>query len=283
MITLFKRKYTLLKKGMLIITMIALVSTTIPASTTWEVFEGLSDYAPNGVPDFDQRQDEDWFWFGHMNYCGACSAANILWYLDSRHGDSWDLVPSLVPGVDDHDEENVVPLIEAMADYTLTDIYGTTSARRMRNGLVNWIDDQGYSSSYNVQWIKKPTFSTITNAIGDGDGDDNVIILYLHTYNNNNNKKNLHWVAVQGYLSGSTDKIKICDPCCNAANPDSENQYFTQHNDAYYVSHDPHDIADSSHWWEANIKIVDLWESYGNGEYCSDAHVTDAIIIEDLS
>ena len=59
-------------------------------------------------------------------------------------------------------------------------------------------------------------------------------------------------------------------------------EYFTQHNDAQYVSHDPYDVEDSSHWWEAKIKIVDLWEFYGE-EYCCEAHITDAIIIEDLS
>lgn len=43
------------------------------------------DYSPNGVPDFDQKQD-NWIYqpSGAWTYCGPVALANCLWWFDSK-------------------------------------------------------------------------------------------------------------------------------------------------------------------------------------------------------
>ena len=89
---------------------------------------GWTDYAPNGVPDFDQKQVPWWNWgTGQWSYCGPVAAANSLWWFDSKfepspvmplgilpppspHNDNYYLVTSYggwPPMWDDHDPTNV--------------------------------------------------------------------------------------------------------------------------------------------------------------------------------
>ena len=65
--------------------------TSTPTSTPeiyWKA-GGWRDYAPSGVPDFDQKQDKwgvgvlgapGWRW----TYCGPVAMANSLWWFDSK-------------------------------------------------------------------------------------------------------------------------------------------------------------------------------------------------------
>ena len=54
-----------------------------PPGTCWKPGD-LVDYAPNGVPDFDMRQ-QDWRnQAGRWNYDGPVALANSLWWLDAR-------------------------------------------------------------------------------------------------------------------------------------------------------------------------------------------------------
>jgi hypothetical protein len=83
------------------------------------------DYAPSGMPDIDQRQD-DWIKMetGYWTFCGPCAVANCFKWFDSKYneglggwpGDGIDAFPlvrdymdQLAPfsGWDDHDPWNV--------------------------------------------------------------------------------------------------------------------------------------------------------------------------------
>jgi hypothetical protein len=85
----------------------------------WHWKPGCEDYAPSGVPDFDQRQ-VGW-WHPHTyqwSFCGPTAVANCFWWLDSKHyvqagmpGDGFDYFPL----VRDY-ENNMTPLAGEIQD-----------------------------------------------------------------------------------------------------------------------------------------------------------------------
>jgi hypothetical protein len=72
----------------------------------WEPFFG--DYAPSGMPDFDQKQDG---WInpqtGHWSFCGPVALADCFWWFDSKHN-----LPPGVPG----DSTDAFPLVRDYLD-----------------------------------------------------------------------------------------------------------------------------------------------------------------------
>jgi len=127
---------------------------------------GWIDYAPNGVPDFDQKQN---LWdnppgSGNWTFCGPVAVANSLWWFDSKfepdpvtpsgnpppspHNDNYYLVTSYggyPPALDDHDPQNVggmgTPgLVDDLACYFGTDagIRGT-EVHTMAYGLQQYL------------------------------------------------------------------------------------------------------------------------------------------------
>jgi uncharacterized repeat protein (TIGR01451 family) len=140
---------------------------------------GWTDYAPNGVPDFDQKQS----WVSAppappWTYCGPVAAANSLWWFDSKfepypvlpqggppptpHNDNYYLVMSyggIPPTWDDHDPINVIGLgAPALVDH-LAWYFDT-------NGLRSGIPIMGtevHAMTYGLQWYlyndpKSPTY-----------------------------------------------------------------------------------------------------------------------------
>jgi hypothetical protein len=96
-----------------------------PTDNDWYYLPAYPNYAPNGLPDFSQLQQEDWRESGHASLCGAVCLANIFWWFDSKHedpngkpGDGVDTYPLVkdyhAPGTpesgsysDDHSFNNV--------------------------------------------------------------------------------------------------------------------------------------------------------------------------------
>jgi putative component of membrane protein insertase Oxa1/YidC/SpoIIIJ protein YidD len=85
-----------------------------------------TDYAPSGMPDFDQKQDNWWKQVEtqqEWTFCGPVAVANCWWWFDSKFnnpagvpGDGWDQFPLVrdyldnnppLVGFDDHDPWNV--------------------------------------------------------------------------------------------------------------------------------------------------------------------------------
>jgi hypothetical protein len=163
----------------------------------WYFLPSFNNYAPSGLPDFDQRQDEDWKnnYLGtpHWSHCGPVAAANLLWWFDSKHSnqqgfpgdgvDEYPLIRRVYGGgvyLDDHIPSIVHPFVELIADYTQTDEAwpGGTRVWHMRSGLQNLIDDAGTGDEYTVELITKPSFSEILQWVTNGRG----VLLHLFGY-----------------------------------------------------------------------------------------------------
>jgi uncharacterized repeat protein (TIGR01451 family) len=123
---------------------------------------GWVDYAPSGVPDFDQKQPP---WdnpqgSSQWTFCGPVAAANSLWWFDSKlepspipppaPSDNYYLVTSYQGfGLDDHDPSNVGALgppglVDDLAWYFDTD--GIRSASPLKTGT------EVHSMSLGLQW-----------------------------------------------------------------------------------------------------------------------------------
>jgi hypothetical protein len=148
--------------------------TNPPIQMYWK--ENYVDYAPSGVPDFDQRQDQ-WcapglppppFW----SWCAPTAVANSLWWMDSRFEsmdsppparvDTFRLVTNYKAGIDDHDPANVVPFNEHL--HYLMDTDGN------RTGIVHVgtnVFDMQVGIAHYLSW-------TGVNPPGDVNGDGRV-------------------------------------------------------------------------------------------------------------
>lgn len=98
----------------------------------WYFLPAYSNYAPRGIPDFDQQQDNwkarqgIWRFIGGLwSFCGPTALANVFWWFDSKHenpngypGDGINIYPLVInynapgfpapgPWVDDHNFNNV--------------------------------------------------------------------------------------------------------------------------------------------------------------------------------
>ena len=136
--------------------------TAIPYEPSWPWYlkPPYPDYAPSGMPDFDQKQDKWGPAPGVFTWCGPVSVANSLWWFDSKFDPS-AIVPAFGPW-DDHDPKNVDPLVVNLA--FLMDADG------MRTSLThigtNFIDLETGISQY-LQMVG-------INPMGDCDGDGDV-------------------------------------------------------------------------------------------------------------
>jgi len=100
--------------------------SSININDEWYYYPKLQNYAPKGMPDFDQKQNN---WrdsvYNGWTFCGALSVSNIFWYIDSFFsdsngypGDGYDNFPLVLdyhsqgesnpgPNTDDHNINNV--------------------------------------------------------------------------------------------------------------------------------------------------------------------------------
>jgi hypothetical protein len=253
----------------------------------WYHLPSFPNYAPNGLPDFYQKQS-DW-----RNFCGPAAAANILWWFDSKHsnqsgipGDGIDTYPLVrdyfsfgdpIPGpnYDDHNYNNVNDIetswenygsegefIERLAGYMNTNWYRFpkipfvqirgTGPIQFTLGLKLWIKNAGLEEYYTVESIIKPSFSLINERLRNNEG----IILWLGYYMPFFPIPRFfsllfgHCVAVEGI--NSEGYISLSDPFWDGSNPSSNP---TEHNDAGIVSHDVYEVdfsspyPDLSSWW----------------------------------
>jgi hypothetical protein len=131
------------------------------------------DYAPNGMPDFDQKQDSWSSLAGSpgppWTHCGPVALANCLWWFDSQFepnpvdprpfgagivNDNYPLVQTYpVAGMwDDHDTANVMPFVDSLALYCNTNGNMPTSTgtdvNDLMNGAITWINNAGLGSKY---------------------------------------------------------------------------------------------------------------------------------------
>jgi hypothetical protein len=258
------------------------VDEIIPGSvtqTSW-VFKGsYEDYAPSGVPDFDQKQWGEQMWtnpfppVGTWSYCGPVAVANSLWWLDSEFepnptspstiNDGFPLVQSYSPeDWDDHDPQNVPYLVEDLAYLMNTNgqRYGTTNCgtevHEMEMAMNEYLVRQGLDWKFYVHLQKAPDFLWIEEEVKKC--QDVVLLLgFWQTADGVNYwRVGGHYVTVAG-VDSTYMMLAISDPYLDWAeaggagvvSPPPPHPHTgipeTLHNDALYVSHDIYPIGQS--------------------------------------
>jgi hypothetical protein len=133
-----------------------------PPPLYWK--ESYPDYAPSGVPDFNQRQDL-WNKTGLWTWCAPTAAADSLFWMDSRFDSDpvgSNLVTNYTAGIDDHDPQNVQPFIQHLAYLMDTD-----GMRTAPPGPPHWgtlVLDMEAGIAHYLSW-------TGVNPLGDVNGD----------------------------------------------------------------------------------------------------------------
>ncbi|UCD26684.1 MAG: hypothetical protein JSV75_00725, partial [Candidatus Bathyarchaeota archaeon] len=185
------------KSGVLILSALTLlvistvlVSVCAQPETYWKA--SYTDYAPSGMPDFDQKQWGTYNWtnFGTWSHCGPVAVANSLWWYDSAYEisgapppaiiDNFNLVTSYNPGGwDDHDPLNVQPFVEHLAHLMDTDgsrtglVHLGTNVSDMETGVAQYLSWSGVNPQGDVDGngIVDATDLTIVNtAMGSSPG-----------------------------------------------------------------------------------------------------------------
>jgi len=253
----------------------------------WYYLPSFPNYAPSGLPDFDQRQDDTWKTQLGWTFCGPAALADVLWWFDSKHsdpngtiGDGNDIfplvkdynvlgIPNPGPYYDDHNFNNVNDLltqwheskqngelIERIAGYVninwyrfpIVSISGTGSISMMW-GTSKWIKDAGLQDDFKVETIFRPSFPIINERLRNNEG----IVLHLGYYIPGFKLFPIffgHYVAIAGI--NSNGYIAVSDPRYDIMNPCSDP---TKHNDASIVSHDVYQVNFTSpcpllsSWW----------------------------------
>jgi hypothetical protein len=270
-----------LKKLIGIIIIMLMFGTALPvinslgesiSNDNWYYLPSYPNYAPSGLPDFDQRAQFDWKFGDDWTHCSPTSYADILWWFDSKHEsqdgtpgdgvDDYPLVPDFnAPGLpdpgpnsDDHNFNNVNDmdtrwkgdnsgeLIERLGYYCNTNflripirsgIIGTTLFWE-RFGLLKYFRDAGLKNDYKLKHIYYPDFSTVVEHVQNNDG----VKLFLYHYDADD--KVIDWghsVAVAGI--NPDGYIALSDPWYNEMNPQDRH---SDYNDASIVSHDIYEV-----------------------------------------
>jgi C1A family cysteine protease len=242
-----------------------------PLPPGWYWKEGnWTDYAPSGMPDFDQRQDN---WTnnvtGNWSYCGPVSAANSLWWFDSKNepnpvpppaiNDNYGLVTNFSNPWDDHDVRNVQPLVNNLSWLMDTDGQRTgmphngTNVYDMQWGIDKYLINTGFYGYYYERTVKSPDFYWIEEEI---ERCEDVILLLGFWQEDPYMPMGFarvggHYVTCAGVNSGLM-QLGISDPCRDNAEaggpgrvpvPHPYPHNSSVHNDTQYVSHDIYNVT----------------------------------------
>jgi uncharacterized repeat protein (TIGR01451 family) len=213
-----------------------------PMEMFWKGNEGYEDYAPNGIPDFDQKQDG---WFNpqseQWSYCGPVAAANSLWWFDSKfepdpqtpepgvENDHFPLVSSYSPGPqDDHDPANVGGmgprgLVDELAWWMNTDdqqgtgsLHQGTNAADMERGIDAYLHAHGVDDQFYTKTVQAPTFDYVCEQVEQS--EDVVLLIGFWEYIGDNTwlRYGGHYVTVAG-VDRAYRHIAFSDPSFDVA------------------------------------------------------------------
>ena len=269
-------------------------TTDPPPIDTCEVYKSsYEDYAPSGMPDFDQKQDNWKHGGGLWNWCGPVALANCIWWFDSKYEtspvDPRPFYPSGTPNDnypllssygawDDHDSANVVPFIQALKPYCFTNVFepGTVMAD-MEKGFNDWATAAGVDDDYETELIPGPDFARISSEVAAS--NDVILLLGFYEPGHSSGEARLggHYVTVAGYCTEATD-ICISDPYfdINEGEPPAGIAHLSEvHNNAEFVSgphgtnhHDRYNVWPVTHSCPtpatSSISYTTNWTYLGN-------------------
>lgn len=278
----------------LALALILLVSS--PVNAHWVNKSGFEDYAQHmvgappqsdrtdGMPDFDQKQDNWMNSFNQWNWCGPVAVGNCLWWFDSKFetikckslppgtlvmppaiSDHYNLVHMMMSGLDDHDPNNVIPFITLLGNQVPGGIGAAgITPPQMKQMIENYfaLPQVNLFGHYTVRIIWMPTFEQI---YGEVEVSQDVIVLvgfYQTLPNGMWCRFGGHYMTVAGVDSQNTQKwISFSDPYRDNAEMGGagvvHNGWLIPHiwppahmahvhNDAGNVSHDVYPIFPSN-------------------------------------
>ncbi|NOY88771.1 MAG: hypothetical protein GXO93_05190 [FCB group bacterium] len=236
-----------------------------PSADTCEFYKSpYTDYAPQGMPDFDQKQDA-WNDPQGWTHCGPVAVANCLWWFDSKFepnpldprpfgvttpNDGYNLITAYGQW-DDHDTNNVQPLVNNLANLMGTNLAGRgTNLQNLVNGTQQFIANAGLSQDYKDSLQLSPTFDFIKEQVLDSQD----VILLLGFYEDLGGyvcRIGGHYITAAGACTTAT-RICVSDPYYDMLEgnpPGAPPHGSTVHNDANNISgphgqiqHDPYDV-----------------------------------------
>lgn len=251
------------------------VLVTFIAANTTEAMAykdgGWKDYAPKGIPDFDERQagwdnpvgsGTGWY------QSGPVAMANSLWWFDSKFedgilpppniSDSYPLVQSYNAGVwDDHDQRNVPYFVSDLSTQFGTTATAGTTPDQMYSGVTAYILSKGLDASYVVTEKGQPAYSWTADEIRRSEDVTLLLGFWQHEETGALVRIGGHWVTASG-ISGSDPAnglVAISDPIRNNAEDGGPGRVFPGahidshpvsvgtsgdplHNDTQYISQD---------------------------------------------
>ncbi len=251
--------------------------TPTPTPTPYWKPGGWVDYAPNGMPDFDQKQDA-WDYppgSGNWSYCGPLAVANCLWWFDSKMepypasppviNDQYPLVQSYSPGQwDDHDPLNLPPFVEDLAWRMDTDGQQSsyphhglgTYVDDMYYAILEYLADHGLTEDYSVTMVSKPTFEWVENEVEQC--EDVILLLGFWTQQYGSwERLGGHYVTMAG-VDSLAGLVFFSDPFYDRAEegwpgrvldgvliPHDPGHAHDVHNDAGNISHDMYHVVET--------------------------------------
>jgi len=258
------------------------IDGNVTQESPWYVKPSYPDYAPSGMPDFDERQDN---WGrnaqqGYYTWCAPVAVADSLWWLDSKYesllfahpvpppaiSDHFNLVNSSNPGVwDDHDPQNVMPLVTNLA--LLMDTDGIVSGdghngtrwTDIQTGIQKYLAQQGVAGMFEVHNESFPDFAWIDNETEKCQDVELCIEFWQFNgaaWTNTTVSEPIfqfgHCVACAG-ANATSSQVLVCDPAQDAyqngwgpgRSPIPQPTPFNTsiHNDAQYVSQDAYTVS----------------------------------------
>ncbi|MCK4271600.1 hypothetical protein KAX22_03060, partial [bacterium] len=273
----------MMKRALFLIAACALLLfvSTSAAWSEWYFKPGYPDYAPNGIPDFDQKRPE-WAWPPGGNtgyyYCGPVAVGNCLWWFDSKYEpgntpppDSSDGFPLVTPygPWDDHDPSNVLPFIDDLAVRMRCSPFWGTYIDTMQMAIDSLLIELGLDDKLEETTYWRPDFYFIEEEI---ERSQDVILLlgyWYETYPGSGEwyREGGHYVTCAGVNSEAL-MIAFSDPYYDNAgaggpgrvldgfliphHPYPHGPYI--HDDAGNVSHDFYNVGLGSpspggSWW----------------------------------
>jgi hypothetical protein len=254
------------------------IDGNVTQQSPWYVKPSYPDYAPSGMPDFDERQD-NWGRMsaqGYFTWCVPCAVADSLWWLDSEYeslmfanpvpppaiSDHFNLVNSSNPGVwDDHDPNNTMSFISTLALLLDTDGMASgdghngTRLTDIQAGIQKYLAQQGVAGMFEVHNQSFPSFTWIDNQTEKCQDVELCIEFWQQnpdgTWTNASVSERIfqfgHCIACAG-VNATTSQVLVCDPGQDAyqggwtpgRSPVPQPGPFNTsiHNDAKYVSQD---------------------------------------------
>ena len=185
------------------------------------------DFAPNGAPDFDQKQDGWWNpQLGNWSWCGPVALANCLWWFDSKFepnpldprpfypdptsplpNDGYPMITPYGPW-DDHDLNNVIPFVSQLGPMCGVDgPMPGTPIPQLEIGFHNWLISVGLEGQYSSFIRFGPTYEELRDSILSC--QDVILLLGFYELNPLMECQWLggHYVTAAGVCS---DELAIC-------------------------------------------------------------------------